>query len=267
MRLLHLALLASSAFFAGSSLTQEEAPVFLTERPGYRQDSDDWATVRPSNKAYWDRMAAVDMTVDEATKMAVEHAINKGYDEARAISCELMLAGKPYYMVSVFTKHEKVPKDAVEGEEVEPITVYRRWEVRVGVTMRTVKFWMAQHRFPGKPTNGPDMVTLPSGVMFNDQAPGDGQFVTEDSTVKVHYTMLTLDGTLVFDTYKDKNPRSFKLTEAPIPGLREGLLGARVGGKRKIVIPPSMAWGDNGLRDIVPPNATVVFDLEVRNVR
>ena len=86
------------------------------------------------------------------------------------------------------------------------------------------------------------------------------------STLQVHYVGSILDGTIVFDTYEARKPETFKLSKAPLQGMRKGLVGARAGGKRKLILPPSLAYGDQGFGGVVPPNAAVILDIEILRV-
>ncbi len=257
MRLLRLAALLGTTFAAGAAVQQDTVNPFLRDQKNFRVDCDDWATVRPSDQEYWERMEPVALTMAEAAETAAEAARNKGYENVRVASGELVVAGKPYYSFELYTKH---------FNEKKQMDVYHRWEARVGVTLRSVKLWLIQERFPGTPVRG-EVETRESGLLVHDVTPGDGQAADLDSTVKIHFTMMTLDGTLVFDTYHQQRPMTFPLANAPLAGIREGLQGMRVGGKRKLIIPPHLAYGAKGHQDIVPPNATVVYDVELKDVR
>jgi len=262
MRLLPIVLLAGSPFLAGTAFQDQAFPV---DSPRFRVNCTDLATVRPTDREFWERLEPVEMTPEQALEIVREYVLKKGYEEMHILSCELTLVDKPYYTVELFTKSErKVEEGDVSVVEQKP--TYFHWEARVGLKLRGVKFWTRLYRFPGTAIDG-EVTTLPSGVMFSDVRLGDGQAIEENSTVKVHYTMMTLEDVMVFDTYSRGEPQTFALADAPVPGLREGLLGARVGGKRKVIVPPGQAWGATGLAGLVPPNATVIFDVETKNVR
>jgi FKBP-type peptidyl-prolyl cis-trans isomerase len=106
------------------------------------------------------------------------------------------------------------------------------------------------------------------GVTYTDARPGDGERVRLAWTVVVHYTASLEDGT-VFDSSYDRGlPEEFELgSHTVIRGWEQGLLGMRVGGLRRMVVPPDLAWGDEGLPGLVPPGATIVLEVELLDAR
>lgn len=97
---------------------------------------------------------------------------------------------------------------------------------------------------------------------------GDGAEAKALDTVDVHYTGWLLDGTK-FDSSLDRGrPFSFPLGGGRvIKGWDEGVVGMKVGGKRKLVIPPHMGYGDRGAGGLIPPGATLVFEVELLGIR
>lgn len=97
---------------------------------------------------------------------------------------------------------------------------------------------------------------------------GEGDEVKDGDWVSVHYTGCLKDGTK-FDSSLDRGePIEFPLGGGMvIPGWEQGIRGMRVGGKRKLVIPPELAYGEDGAGDVIPPNAVLVFDVEVVGAR
>jgi FKBP-type peptidyl-prolyl cis-trans isomerase len=87
------------------------------------------------------------------------------------------------------------------------------------------------------------------------------------STVEVHYTGRLVDGKQ-FDSSRGGEPLSFAIGQGMvIAGWDEGIAGMKVGGKRLLVIPPALGYGDAGTGGVIPPGATLVFDVELLGVR
>lgn len=115
---------------------------------------------------------------------------------------------------------------------------------------------------------GYDIFTAPSGLQFVDFVIGDGKAPTRESIVSVMYTAFLEDGVAFDTTYIRGLPMEFSLAESPlILGWLEGLLSMREGGRRKIIVPPHLGYGAEGYRDVVPPNATLIYDIELVEVR
>ena len=97
---------------------------------------------------------------------------------------------------------------------------------------------------------------------------GDGDEATPGATVVVHYTGWLTDGSK-FDSSLDRNdPFSFKLGAGMvIRGWDEGVRGMKVGGKRKLTIPSEMGYGASGAGGVIPPNATLVFEVELLDIK
>lgn len=110
--------------------------------------------------------------------------------------------------------------------------------------------------------------TTTPGLRFEDlivgtgmQATGPGQFVT------VHYTGRLEDGS-EFDSSRRREPFSFPLGVGfVIPGWDQGLVGMRIGGKRRLIVPPELGYGADGMGRVIPPDATLVFDVELLDVK
>jgi FKBP-type peptidyl-prolyl cis-trans isomerase len=119
---------------------------------------------------------------------------------------------------------------------------------------------------PGEAPTGAEM-TLSGGLKYADIKVGDGAIAESGQPVTVHYTGWLVDGTK-FDSSVDRG-QPFKFTLGAgnvIRGWDEGVKGMRVGGKRKLTIPPDMGYGANGYPPVIPPNATLVFDVELLGV-
>ena len=112
------------------------------------------------------------------------------------------------------------------------------------------------------------MTKTSSGLEYRDDKVGDGQEAKAGDHVSVHYTGTLTDGKK-FDSSRDRGqPFQFALGAGQvIRGWDEGVAGMKVGGKRTLIIPPEMGYGARGAGGVIPPNATLVFDVELIAVR
>ncbi len=113
----------------------------------------------------------------------------------------------------------------------------------------------------GQPT------TTPSGLQYWDIVVGTGAAATSGSTVKVHYSGFLTTGQK-FDSSRDRGePFSFPLGQGQvIKGWDEGVAGMKIGGQRQLRIPPQLGYGAEGAGGVIPPNATLIFDVELLGV-
>jgi FKBP-type peptidyl-prolyl cis-trans isomerase FkpA len=107
-----------------------------------------------------------------------------------------------------------------------------------------------------------------SGLEYEDVRVGSGTEAKSGKTVEVHYTGWLTDGKK-FDSSRDRGePFSFRLGAGQvIKGWDEGVAGMKIGGQRKLTIPPQLGYGARGVGGVIPPNATLVFDVELLGVR
>jgi FKBP-type peptidyl-prolyl cis-trans isomerase len=108
--------------------------------------------------------------------------------------------------------------------------------------------------------------TTPSGLRITDLVIGDGPEATAGESVSVNYRG-TLESGKEFDSSYGRGPFSFPLGAGRvIKGWDEGVAGMQVGGKRKLVIPPDLAYGERGAGGVIPPNATLIFEVELLKI-
>ncbi|NOS79702.1 MAG: FKBP-type peptidyl-prolyl cis-trans isomerase [Nitrospira sp.] len=111
-------------------------------------------------------------------------------------------------------------------------------------------------------------ITTSSGLQYIDQVVGTGDTAKAGQTVSVHYTGWLTNGKK-FDSSVDRGqPFSFRLGVGQvIKGWDEGVQGMNIGGKRKLTIPSNLGYGARGAGGLIPPHATLVFDVELLGVQ
>lgn len=128
---------------------------------------------------------------------------------------------------------------------------------------------------PAEPAFAPElnvdidaMTRTESGLLYRDLAEGDGPAAEPGDAVVVHYTGWLPDGT-EFDSSRERGePFVFTLGQGDvIAGWDEGVAGMSAGDRRQLVIPPELAYGAEGAGGVIPPNATLVFDVELLEIR
>ena len=115
------------------------------------------------------------------------------------------------------------------------------------------------------------MITTASGLQYEDTRPGTGDTAQAGQQVTVHYTGWLHDPAAAdgrgskFDSSKDRgDPFEFELGAGMvIKGWDEGVQGMKIGGKRTLIIPPQLGYGVRGAGGVIPPNATLKFDVEL----
>ncbi|YAF95937.1 MAG: FKBP-type peptidyl-prolyl cis-trans isomerase [Nodularia sp. CChRGM 3473] len=113
-----------------------------------------------------------------------------------------------------------------------------------------------------------NVVTNPSGLKYVELEEGTGATPEPGQTVVVHYTGTLEDGTK-FDSSRDRNrPFEFKIGVGQvIQGWDEGLSTMKVGGRRQLIIPSELGYGSRGAGGVIPPNATLLFDVELLDIK
>jgi len=117
-----------------------------------------------------------------------------------------------------------------------------------------------------KDSVGRGEVTTTSGVKYTDTFLGSGPAAVVGDEVMFEYTLWLEDGQRIDSTADRGYPVKVILGQAPLKGWNDGLLGIQLQGERRIVIPPALGYGAQGLPGMIPPNATLVFDVHVLRI-
>jgi len=117
---------------------------------------------------------------------------------------------------------------------------------------------------PAAPCTPPSIITTDSGLQYLDMEPGSGPPSEAGDSITVHFETWLADGTQIESSRDRNDPFTFQLDVGMvIAGFDEGTTGMKVGGKRKLFIPPHLAYGENGAGPTIPPNAWLTFIVEV----
>jgi peptidylprolyl isomerase len=121
---------------------------------------------------------------------------------------------------------------------------------------------------PGGSTQELQVITTESGLKYSDLIVGTGSTPQKGQTVSVQYIGKLEDGSIFDSSYSRNQPFTFTLGVGQvIKGWDEGVASMQVGGKRKLMIPPELAYGSRGAGGVIPPNATLDFEVELLSVR
>src|SRR6476620_7629275 len=111
------------------------------------------------------------------------------------------------------------------------------------------------------------MITTASGLKYEELAEGSGTAAKAGDKVQVHYTGWLTNGTKFDSSHDRRQPFGFTLGAGQvIKGWDEGVAGMKVGGKRKLTIPAALAYGSRGAGGVIPPNAELVFEVELLKI-
>lgn len=116
-------------------------------------------------------------------------------------------------------------------------------------------------------TDGNGYTVTDSGLQYKDLVVGEGDLVKLGDELSMHYTGTLDDGTVFDSSVERGTPFTFTLGAGQvIKGWDEGVQGMRVGGKRELVIPSDLAYGENGIPGVIPEGATLIFEVEVLEI-
>jgi len=114
------------------------------------------------------------------------------------------------------------------------------------------------------PTQAPVSITK---LLIEDTQVGTGTPAASGNTITVNYTGMFTDGK-VFDSSEGRQPLTVEIgTGKVIAGWDQGIIGMRMGGKRRLIIPADLAYGQKGAGGVIPPNTTLIFDIELLDVK
>ena len=111
-------------------------------------------------------------------------------------------------------------------------------------------------------------ITLSADLEIKNNLEGEGAEIVNHSKIKVHYLGMLEDGTKFDSSYDRGEPFSFQIgLSQVIKGWETGIIGMKVGGKRTLIIPPELGYGERGAGELIPPNSTLVFDIEIIDIQ
>ena len=118
------------------------------------------------------------------------------------------------------------------------------------------------------PAPTPQEVVTPSGLRYQDLQVGEGTEAAKGKIVEILYTGWLEDRTKFDSSLDPAHPFTFRIgIDDVIQGWHQGVAGMKVGGRRRLVVPPELGYGKQGVGRVVPPNAILVFEVELVNVR
>ena len=111
-------------------------------------------------------------------------------------------------------------------------------------------------------------ITWAADLQIKNNIEGEGAEILNHSKIKVHYIGMLEDGTKFDSSYDRGEPFSFQIgLRQVIEGWEKGIIGMKVGGKRTLIIPPELSYGERRAGELIPPNSTLIFDIEIIDVQ
>jgi peptidylprolyl isomerase len=175
------------------------------------------------------------------------------------ISLGVMVACASLVLFAQFTNSN--PPTAIADTQTPQIAMNTNKPAATKPTTTTKKKPMSE---PATSPSGSEPVTTASGLKYQEVKVGTGATPATGQTVEVHYTG-TLENGTKFDSSRDRG-QTFKFqigVGEVIKGWDEGLSTMKVGGRRNLIIPPDLGYGARGAGGVIPPNATLLFDVEL----
>jgi peptidylprolyl isomerase len=179
----------------------------------------------------------------------------------------IVVCGVLLVISSIFNNGDRASAIAAQLSDEEPIEIVASKTTETSPTSEVQIALEPLSEITKKPSNMKDQITTPSGLKYIDVVEGDGASPQTGQTVTVHYTGKLENGT-TFDSSRDRNrPFSFKIGVGQvIQGWDEGVGDMKVGGRRTLIIPPELGYGDRGAGGVIPPKATLIFDVELLSI-
>jgi FKBP-type peptidyl-prolyl cis-trans isomerase len=235
----------------------EGADTFLFKSKGHKDEGQKLMLVKPVYKGDISEGLAM-MHVGDSAQFFVNadsfYMRNVGMEKTPAF---VKPNSKIVFDIKLMAVQKKADFDKEQKEKREKMQAMM--EERKANEPNDIKKYLSDNRINVQPTK--------SGLYYIETLRGAGVKAADGKTVQVKYTGKLLDGT-IFDSSDGKAPISFKLgSKQVIPGWEEGISMMRVGGKAKLVIPSSLAYGPNGAGQTILPFSPLVFDVELVDVK